>query len=1222
MDAQQLEFIASLTGMKAALDARAERQNARRAAFDTALAGLEEKTAAIRDGFQDVRLVDAQGKQHAKAVDTAGQEKALDTFKATRKGQGLTAEDMKKVGQALKPISEAAQALLAAATPDGKPLFDSQQEFEAALTEELFTPMVRRGLLPENFVIDKYSEVQKLLNATFAAYRERSRADAENQETAAAREMGNRKGASTGLEMVAANMKALSKVPDKLAKKAIKSRELRQGLAIGAEVVGTALSANAAATTLRGWADKTAGGDPRIVARMGLMLDPTKATRDNMGDAAHKLLPTAGGVAAQDADPDNARAQISVALREAKLRPKMDALGLPKGDQDRILAALNLQDDTLFNTVMEGTAGLGGVVADVLSKIAAPAVTLASLKSAIDSSHHESRSLKAALQAVQRIDARVVAQIDKHVRPSLGAQLAGQYADSVDIGVIQEAVSSTRAADQAMVAEFGQAFENLFADTLGPALAGVGKKLMQAFKAGAQGLALQAALKTAPETAFDPLVAAADAALDATLGAVDKSLLQQIDSQLLRQWAPIVAKEIDAALVQALQASVGAGAAAAFEGLYASAVDTAAVVKAAAASPANGAAVVQAYAGAFHSAMAQAAPDPADTAVVGAGKALEAAMNAAGDGAAFATTVQADVAAAFRQIVTAARGAMGSALGRSGDELKRAFATPDAQRALAAKAAFPDGGEAALAELEASEAEVKEYEQQLALIDDVGVAAADLHSIESLIEKLAFDKKVADMVVASGSVLSSAVGSSMTLAGLQTEAVTDTLVGEVVGPLKAAKLIIKFGFAMKAAHERWKLLQKFRASLNLAHNAVSPLQSTIQGLLDNKQEQMTLRAIEDALMLIQIAAAVLGSVPEPVTMAVGKTLGAVARAAEGAVKVSGMIYNEAMLRKGWSTTLAAVRNPRDRAAGLAALRLNPTLGMHAIAWAGMEKVPADPVARSLLASLGLNEQTLQASGTEDKVRKYLETLLADDRVLVDAEQLAPKWIPKPLSLTVESWVVVTHRATTLAEPKLRATSEHELLAAFKKIDAQDLAALDPRAQLGQIDEAAMDALRAEAAVLTRLLRAYSPICSDGSEHEEMTGVTATYLKLASEREAALTRLAQDNAMVRARDVDRAATRAGSQTDAMRAAVADGTEPALRAALKRGGEMARELQLVRVEETGEDKALYEHSRIAPLYAGLMAQVQAAATALQRLQQPSDADDAGADTDTATATTATS
>ncbi len=68
-------------------------------------------------------------------------------------------------------------------------------------------------------------------------------------------------------------------------------------------------------------------------------------------------------------------------------------------------------------------------------------------------------------------------------------------------------------------------------------------------------------------------------------------------------------------------------------------------------------------------------------------------------------------------------------------------------------------------------------------------------------------------------------------------------------------------------------------------------------------------------------------------------------AAQETAKFSEMAFNAAKLREAWEITKRAIDNPRDRALGLAALRLNPTLGMHAIAWAAMEKQPPDPIAR-------------------------------------------------------------------------------------------------------------------------------------------------------------------------------------------------------------------------------------------------------------------------------------
>jgi hypothetical protein len=213
MQAIQEKFITLLSGDKLQQDiaAQAQRQNDRRGAFDQALASLtqprkrtdpdrtttdKEEIAAV---MKKARVVDKHGKAHESAFSDQGQEHALDTFQATRKGRGLTKGDMKKVGGAMKMISDAAQGLLAQKTSDGKPLFDTQAEFELALTQELFTPLIREGVLPDNFVIDQYSEVQQLLNASFRSYKKRLTGEKDVQEGKDAVQAVKRSGAGDGV---------------------------------------------------------------------------------------------------------------------------------------------------------------------------------------------------------------------------------------------------------------------------------------------------------------------------------------------------------------------------------------------------------------------------------------------------------------------------------------------------------------------------------------------------------------------------------------------------------------------------------------------------------------------------------------------------------------------------------------------------------------------------------------------------------------------------------------------------------------------------------------------------------------------------------------------------------------------------------------------------------------------------------------------------------------
>ena len=90
-------------------------------------------------------------------------------------------------------------------------------------------------------------------------------------------------------------------------------------------------------------------------------------------------------------------------------------------------------------------------------------------------------------------------------------------------------------------------------------------------------------------------------------------------------------------------------------------------------------------------------------------------------------------------------------------------------------------------------------------------------------------------------------------------------------------------------------------------------------------------------------------------MATGKLITAAGKAGQAVNDAAYAGYNEVQLRKAWATTRAAINNPASRNVGLAALHQNPTLAMHALAWASTN---GDRMARSILSDAGVNEQTL------------------------------------------------------------------------------------------------------------------------------------------------------------------------------------------------------------------------------------------------------------------------
>jgi len=1197
MNPNQLAFINLLSGDKLQQDLVADtrRQNERRGAFDQALSVLTDaKKNEIRTAM-NVKAVDKKGGSES-AFSDKGQEHALDTFNATRKGRGLKKEDMKKVGAALKLIADTARSVLDQKTEDGKPLFDSKAEFELALTQELFTPLVREGVLPENFVIDKYSEVQQLLDESFRSYTKRLTGERDDKEQKAASEAVKRSGAgdgilgSPGLDKFAAQMKRIAATPDRVLNRvgdglnmSIAARR-RVGVAKG--VGGAAISGAQALMTLTTLAPGE-DGRPKILGSAERQLDPSKAAIfDEMQ----------GGTQSLPADPDEAR----VLIAKARLTTQIGSLGLPAQDTQNILNLLFVRNETGWVATFDWTKGYGEDVVAIIKDIGVKGYDTSKLDDAIAAVGHETENTVVAIKAVRAIDAALVAALDKHVRPGTGAAVKGRYAAAVDIVEIGDAARSAKPDDVALIRELALGFEVVFAGDIDPALAGKGKAVAAAFVSTAKGATLNDALRKKPATAFDPLVQVAATVLDKALAGLTDAEKATCSAGSMKSALTTAAREIDDALGAAVKKAIGSAtpvakdagdaAAEALSGLYARSANLSSAAKSAASNPPDGAAVIAALAAGFQVAFAKAAPNPSDKTFVDAGKAIAAQLTATADAGKLSSALAAGTDTAFAPVVDAAKKAIDAGL-KGAAALISSLQNPATQRAIASQV-FADGGEAAMEEMEKGDEELKEYERQLVLIDEGGIASAEMHTIDKLIAKIERDRAIAEMIIAGADALTSLGINTTNIVGWTTAQVTDTLVGEIAGPLKAAKLIVQFGVAMKQANDRRILFLKIKKNLGRSKRAVSPLQSTMQGLFDNKVEQITFDAIEQALVLVQIAAAILGSVPEPITLAVSKSMSAAATLAESTRKITELIYNEVQLTRAWETTRAAMRDPRNRAVGLKALRLNPTLGMHAIAWAGMERQPPEPSARMLLNDLGLNEQTLMVSGTEDKVREYLETLLNEDRSLLDADLIAPKWVPGTVKLSIEDWSICVARASRDAVPPIVPTSERRVLEAMKPVERQDLAKIKVLATKGEIDEEKeMTVLLDEVVRLRNALRDYTPISSDGAEHEEMGNLAAKFLQLTAVHERALRELSTINLDAQARDVKRVVAKLKAQAVGVDKAATADTFKAINDIFDAACSQIREVQIV---------GLDEDSKVKPDFDTLMTKTQQLATTLGAME----------------------
>ena len=164
---EKAEFIGVLSGMAINAEKDNKRKDARAEALDKVLGdGLP---ATDRDDLRQAmtfKIKSKDGDKEYASMDERGQRKSIETEDARARYQSIDPKDYAKVQAALKKIIEMKQSMLDAKDGDGKALFD-----DADLMTELFAPLVREGLMPENLVIDEHSETAKLLKNTYESYK-------------------------------------------------------------------------------------------------------------------------------------------------------------------------------------------------------------------------------------------------------------------------------------------------------------------------------------------------------------------------------------------------------------------------------------------------------------------------------------------------------------------------------------------------------------------------------------------------------------------------------------------------------------------------------------------------------------------------------------------------------------------------------------------------------------------------------------------------------------------------------------------------------------------------------------------------------------------------------------------------------------------------------------------------------------------------------------------
>lgn len=1165
MEDIEKEFVRSLAGGSKSAEAYEAHEDRRRNAVDDAMAALTpELKQQIREGMtfsiSDSKVglgkkpkglkeeMSAYVKNHllaAKEVatrpktDSLGDnlEKTIDTEDAVAKGHGIKGKDQARVQKAMDVIVRITRSVIEKEGADGSPLFTDPRE----IAEEVFTPLVREGLVPENFVVEQYSEVQMLIDATIAQYRQANKDAGDKKVEKEAKLLMNASGAvSDTLDQLKAKAELTKKDTVARAKGGFGGSEVyteqerrkdykKNEGRIGKAKLNFTYAAFMAYKGVAAWGKPApdGSGDSRALYQQKVMLDPSHAvfieprSNDPAINAANAERKAEFDRTKGQPDQDQARLQCAQIQKEAKIQTKFAALGLPPSTAQLYIDALALKaSDPVFygktgvkalKSAIKGAKAIHASAEDI-------AAANAQLKAALD----EALSRGAVRGAIKQLDAALVALADES-SPGLGVLFAGRYAgalkDSTAIDAAAKAASGKTKDASKLVKLFTAAFEQAFIaaapEEHAATFAGVGGKVAKAVGSAVKANQVGAAIEQKATDGYAQLVRQARAAIPAQLKPLQDLAGDQTMKVAIDDRAEARATAIGDAIVAALDPVLGNAVAAAaspdlgslFTGLYAASVDKAdlgeAVVESLKGDVDASRRIAQVLADGFEMAFVKAAPDKQDSTFADLGQAAAAAIKKA---VPRAELTKDKIEGARKSLVAPVQSALYGVLAGSA-ALKLLLTDANSLKKLTAAVAFADE-EALVEQLRENDEEIQEYERQLVMVDEGGAMGADQKTIEKLITRIQKDREVLAMVLQVSGLITSVVGAGGSVAARASAELTDVVVGEVLGPLRAAQLVVQLSVSIVQAAEHRRLMNIFKENLKRSRRAVSGLSSVVQGFLSSKTEQLANDVIKECLLVAQIAAEIIGSVPEPMTMAVGKTMKGITKAAELGHVYAATVYDENQLAAGWKATIEAINSPKNRVAGLKALRMNPTMGMHAVAWAAMTKQPPDPVARMIANSVGLDEQTLAAGGTEKKVLQYLQTLLADDRELMDPTLLKVNWAPEDIALKGIDWCKILRRAERDAVPELRAGQGSEVLRALSKTDQHDLDALAQQKKDGTLDATLVDRYDSETKDVVKALKQFKPQTKDGGVHTDVALLVTQFQQLAKARLVELDGLAQ------------------------------------------------------------------------------------------------------------------
>ena len=959
---EKAEFVIGLSGKADATKKAIERSDQRSRVLDELVgSGLDSAREEIRDAMT-FKVQTKDGKGEVQSMDERGQRKSIETEDASTRYQSMSMEDAVKATNALKRVIKLKEQMLAAKDGEGKPLFTATD-----IINELFTPLVREGLMPENLVIDKHSEVAEGLKAVIGSYKEMLKQQIEDKRQQEATAQSNYHGAGTRTEMLSAlGSKAsgfmnaqLGLVADKAG---LTPEELQRAASIGTKsltVITSGVGVVTSATKLQSTIDGDVSSTPlsqKIVAPTVNLDGPFKVLRD--------LLPQ----------------EMQNPILESVLEEVREKLFTTEGE--------------LQSYLQQHVDELVSVLKKFAKLMESDGVTIAS---------------------------DVVSVLKESIGGSLDMAGTGSDYSSLDfdLGVRR---AQLRSGLRALALQGDAALSRALLPYSVPGATALSGAFTQAFEVDATFKLIEDAVGSKPSTRPQ----AADV-IEAVVKAMSSAILK-VDSSFDK--AAKTAGEKFKTLTSSEVSRIGKR---------------------------------------------------------------------------FTTGHVDDGESLFLPLVEL----IGQAAGVTFSEPAFTDLLQSDEVLQRVEKQAKEGEKDLEEELAAADEEIEAFERKLVLVDEGGMEMARQQSLDVLIEQLKKDQLDLEIVTKVGSLLSG-VGGSVTKLGVdsrnkvlgvaldQSASATKTVatkVGESLVPaLEAAQLVMKMSVTIVKIARRAELASKFKADVDKAHKAGSMLLPSIENFYSAKVQQQVNAGVELALQIVQLAGAICSSVPEPITMAVGRLLSAIGKAGEATRDLGKTAHDEKKLREGWKVTLQALNNPANRRAGLQSLRNNSTLAVHSIAWAATEK--KDPMAMEIMRSCNVDAQTLADEGTDkDKVIDYLETLLNEDLQFKDTGKLKIEWAPNPLKLSFAGWFTLKRRAKE-AVPPLSDDASVDIDAAFKDLDK--FGTLESwYAHYTEWEPAKFDERALSAQQLEKALKAWKPMTRDRLPHDEMASMVEQLAALAT-----------------------------------------------------------------------------------------------------------------------------